>query len=84
MTSTEHLDTLKLLLSENLAVLDRHTAQFKQLQDSVKQLFALVNQQAQAIDLLLLHHAGIQADSAEMKSQQADISLKLDRIRELL
>lgn len=84
MTITEHPETLKLLLAENIAVSDRHTAQFKQLQNSVKQLLAIANQQAAAIDLLLHQQAEVKANTAAMQAQQAEMDSKLDRIREML
>lgn len=91
MTADERLDQLEPLMSEALAVLDRHTAQLKQHTVVLKQHTGILEQHT-----VLLEHlstaVGQQSDNisfllheqAEMKTQQGAMDGKLDLIITLL
>lgn len=98
MTADERLDQLEILLAESMAILDRHTAQLKQLNSSVNQLKSDVSQLKSDIsqlksDVELLSKSIIQQsdnisfllrEQAEMKIQQTEMNGKLDLIIGLL
>jgi len=80
MTPDERLDQLEPLISEALAVLDRHTAQLKQHTailhqhtSSLNQLVAIAGQHSDSIGFLL-------QGQAELKIQQDEMNGKLDLI----
>ncbi|MGI4863941.1 MAG: hypothetical protein ACRYFZ_08455 [Janthinobacterium lividum] len=76
MTADQRLDQLELLVSEALTVLDRHTAQLKQLTSAVTNVTTLLVQQSDSISFLLREHIVIKDDVATLK---ADVStLKTD------
>ena len=98
MTADERLDQLEPLMAENMAILDRHTAQLKQLQNAVSQIGVAVSQQADSINFLLREQLVMKNDIAELKSdvaelksgftemsaQQTTTNSKLDQILNLL
>jgi chromosome segregation ATPase len=76
MTADQRLDQLEPLISEAMTILDRHTAQLKQLSNAVSQLTTIAVQQSDNISFLLREHLVIKADIAEIKQ---DVSgLKTD------
>lgn len=76
MTADQRLDQLEPLLSEAMTILDRHTAQFKQLTNAVSQLAAFATQQSDNIAFLLREHIIIKTDVATLKTDVA--TLKTD------
>ncbi len=76
MTAGQRLDQLELLVSEALTVLDRHTAQLKQLTAAGGQIITILTQQSDNIAFLLQEHVVIKNDVAEMKVDLA--TLKTD------
>ncbi len=76
MTADQRLDQLEPLLSEAMTILDRHTAQFKQLTNAVSQLAAFATQQSDNIAFLLREHILIKTDVATLKTDVA--TLKTD------
>jgi chromosome segregation ATPase len=76
MTSDQRLDQLEPLLSEAMTILDRHTAQLKQLTNAVGQLTTIAIQQSDNISFLLREHVVIKADVATLKIDVA--ALKTD------
>ncbi|MGI4875177.1 MAG: hypothetical protein ACRYFX_28815 [Janthinobacterium lividum] len=91
MTADQRLDQLEPLISENIAIMDRHTAQ-------LKQLLSIATQHSDSISFILHEVVDIKnrltnveadvvrlkADVAEVKAKQDEMSAKLDRILGLL
>lgn len=73
MTADQRLDQLELLVSEALTVLDRHTAQLKQLTATVGQIVTILTQQSDSIAFLLQEHIVIKNDVATLKTDVATI-----------
>ncbi len=73
MTADQRLDQLELLVSEALTVLDRHTAQLKQLTATVGQIITILTQQSDNIAFLLQEYVVIKNDVAEMKTDIAGL-----------
>jgi uncharacterized protein YejL (UPF0352 family) len=73
MTADQRLDQLELLVSEALTVLDRHTAQLKQLTATVGQIVTILTQQSDSIAFLLKEHIVIKTDVATLKTDVATI-----------
>ncbi|QKG57618.1 hypothetical protein GKZ68_13890 [Hymenobacter sp. BRD128] len=71
MTADQRLDQLEPLLSEAMTILDRHTAQLKQLTNAVGQLTTIAIQQSDNISFLLREHVIIKTDVAELKDDVA-------------
>jgi chromosome segregation ATPase len=67
MTADGRLDQLEPLMSESMAILDRHTAQLKQLNNSVAQLLTAASQQADTSSFLLREQLAMKADIVEIK-----------------
>ena len=98
MTADDRLDQLEILLSESMTILDRHTAQLKQLSNAVSQLGTSVSQlstlavhQSDNISFLLNEQAEMRAEQAEIRAEQAimqtgmvGIDSKIDQILQLL
>ena len=94
MTPDEHLNQLEPLLSETLAILDRHTAQLKQHTGLLNQLLTITgrlvtiaDQQSENICFILREQAEIkiqlgemQTEQVGMKAQQTETNGKLDLI----
>jgi chromosome segregation ATPase len=76
MTADQRLDQLEPLLSEAMTILDRHTAQLKQLTNAVSQLTTVATQQSDNIAFLLREHIVIKDDVATLKGDVA--TLKTD------
>ena len=76
MTADQRLDQLEPLLSEAMTILDRHTAQLKQLTNAVGLLTTIATQQSDNISYLLREHIIIKADVATLKTDVA--TLKTD------
>jgi chromosome segregation ATPase len=76
MTADQRLDQLEPLLSEAMTILDRHTAQLKQLTNAVGQLTTIATQQSDNISFLLREHVIIKTDVATLKTDVA--TLKTD------
>jgi chromosome segregation ATPase len=76
MTADQRLDQLEPLLSEAMTILDRHTAQLKQLANAVGLLTTIATQQSDNISYLLREHIIIKADVATLKTDVA--TLKTD------
>lgn len=84
MTADQRLDQLEPLVSQTLAVADRHTAQ-------LKQIIGIVSQQSENTQFLLAELvkmkgeiSELKVDSAASKTTQATMDSKLDRIIDLL
>ena len=91
MTVDQRLDQLEPLVSQTLAVADRHTAQ-------LKQIIGIISQQSENTQFLLgemvkvkneisglkTDISELKADSAASKTVQATMDSKLDRIIDLL
>ena len=91
MTADQRLDQLEPLVSQTLAVADRHTAQ-------LKQIIGIISQQSENTQFLLgemikvkneiselkTYISELKADSASSKTVQATMDSKLDRIIDLL
>ena len=91
MTADQRLDQLEPLVSQTLAVADRHTAQ-------LKQIIGIISQQSENTQFLLgemikvkneiselkTDISELKADSASSKTVQATMDSKLDRIIDLL
>lgn len=80
MTADDRLDQLEPLVAESLAVLDRHTAQLKQLgaavlrlDGKVTSLAVAVAKQSDDINFLLREQAGMKTDVATLKTDVADL-----------
>ena len=73
MTADQRLDQLEPLLAEAMTILDRHTAQLKQLNNAVGQLTAIAIQQSDNISFLLSEHVIIKNDIATLKSDVAEL-----------
>jgi chromosome segregation ATPase len=73
MTADQRLDQLELLVSEALTVLDRHTAQLKQLTATVGQIITILTQQSDSIAFLLQEHVALKNDMTEMKADIAGL-----------
>ena len=91
MTADDRLDQLEILLSESMTILDRHTAQLKQLSNAVSQLSTLAVHQSDNISFLLKEQAEMRAEQAEIRAEQAimqtgmvGIDSKIDQILQLL
>jgi phage shock protein A len=91
MTADQRLDQLEPLVSQTLAVADRHTAQ-------LKQIIGILSQQSESTQFLLEEMVKVKseiselkngvselkADSTASKTAQATMGSKLDRIIDLL
>lgn len=91
MTADQRLDQLEPLVSQTLAVADRHTAQ-------LKQIIGIISQQSENTQFLLGEVVEVKneisglksdlnelkVDSAASKAAQATMDSKLDRIIDLL
>ncbi|MDO7875437.1 hypothetical protein Q5H93_11905 [Hymenobacter sp. ASUV-10] len=84
MTADERLNQLEPLVSEGLAVLDRHTAQFRQLQNSAGQLITTATQHSDTLNFLLREQLAMKGYIAELKAHQVSMDGKLDQILNLL
>ncbi len=95
MTPDDRLNQLEPLVSEALAILDRHTAQLKQHTGLLNQLLTIAGQHSDTLGFILQEQAemkaqlgSVQAEQAEMKVQlghmQTDINGKLTLILEKL
>ena len=71
MTADDRLNQLEPLVAETLAVLDRHTAQLKQLGSRVSVLTDVVMQQSDNISFLLKEQIVIKNDIAGLKPDVA-------------
>lgn len=91
MTADDRLNQLEPLLSETMSILDRHTAQLKQLSFAISQVSTAVVQQGENISFLLREQLTMKTQQDTMKTQldgvetQLDgVTGKLDHILELL
>ena len=75
---------LEPLISENMAILDRHTAQLKQLSVASSQIIAAIAHQGDTITFLLHEQTAIKGDIVKMKSDITGIKDKLDQVLSLL
>lgn len=82
MTADQRLDQLEPLLSEAMTILDRHTAQLKQLGNAVSQLTTIAVQQSDNISFLLREHLVIKADIAEMKTDMSGLKTDIAEIKQ--
>ena len=73
MNTEERLNQLEPLVAEALAVLDRHTAQLKQLNNAVTQNTQVLIQQSDNISFLLREHIVIKDDVATLKGDVATL-----------
>jgi len=81
MTAEERLSQLELLVAESLGVLDRHTAQLKQLQNSVGQLISASSQHSDTLSFLLREQLAMKGDIAEMKGDIAEMKGDIAEIK---
>ena len=98
MTPDERLDQLEPLLSEAMAILDRHTAQLKQHTNLLQQhtnllhqlttntghLLTIASQHSDSIGFLLQEQAEMKAEQAGIRAQQTSMDGKLDLILDKL
>ena len=84
MTADDRLNQLEPLLSEAMSILDRHTAQLKQLSFAISQVSTAVVQQGENISFLLREQLTMKTQQNEMKTQQDGMADKLDHIIQLL
>jgi|GEM_PF-5239776 hypothetical protein len=84
MTADQRLDQLEPLVSQTLAVADRHTAQLKQLVNMMTQQMGMMTQQSENIQFVLNELVAIKEKQTvtDVKVQTTDS--KLDRIIDLL
>ncbi|RZK38463.1 MAG: hypothetical protein EOO57_04115 [Hymenobacter sp.] len=82
MTADQRLDQLEPLLSEAMTILDRHTAQLKQLGNAVSQLTTIAVQQSDNISFLLREHLVTKADIAEIKTDVAGLTTDIAEIKQ--
>ena len=73
MTADERLDQLEPMLAEAMTILDRHTAQLKQLSAVVGQLVTIATQQSDNISFILREQITMRADIAGLKSDVAGL-----------
>jgi len=64
-----------------MTILDRHTAQLKQLTNAVGQLTTIAIQQSDNISFLLREHVIIKADVATLKSNVAELKSDVAEIK---
>ncbi len=76
MTADERLNQLEPLLAETMTILDRHTAQLRQLSNALAQNTSILIQQNDNISFLLQEHIVIKDDVATLKTDVA--TLKTD------
>jgi len=77
MTPDERLDQLEPLLSEAMAILDRHTAQLKQHTGLLTHITSVVGQQNDNIVFLLREQAEMKAKQTEMQQQLSDVQTQV-------
>ncbi|MBU6120610.1 hypothetical protein [Hymenobacter siberiensis] len=70
MTADDRLNQLEPLLSETMSILDRHTAQLKQLSFAISQVSTAVVQQGENISFLLREQLTMKAQQNDLKTQQ--------------
>jgi len=73
MTADQRLDQLEPLLAEAMTILDRHTAQLKQLTNAVGQLTTIAMQQSDNISFLLNEHVIIKGGIATLKADVVEL-----------
>ena len=73
MNADERLDQLEPMIAEAMTILDRHTAQLKQLSAIVSQLVTIATQQSDNIGFILREQLIMKADIAELKSDVAEL-----------
>lgn len=73
MNADQRLDQLEPMLAEAMAILDRHTAQLKQLSSAVSQLTEGVALQSSNISFILREQIAMKADIAELKTDMAGL-----------
>ncbi len=78
MTADDRLNQLEPLLSETMSILDRHTAQLKQLSFAVGQISTAVIQQGENISFLLREQLIMKTQQGEMKIQQDAMKTQQD------
>ena len=81
MNTEERLNQLEPLVAEALAVLDRHTAQLKQLNNAVAQNTQVLIQQSDNISFLLREHIVIKTDVATLKTDVATLKTDVAEIK---
>jgi len=91
MPPDERLNQLEPLLSEAIAILDRHTAQLKQhtnllhqLTTNTGHLLTIASQHSDSIGFLLREQAEMKAEQAGIRDQQISMNGKLDLILDKL
>ncbi|MBC6612983.1 hypothetical protein H8B15_18825 [Hymenobacter sp. BT507] len=73
MTPDQRLDQLEPMIAEAMTILDRHTAQLKQLSSAVGQLTEVVTLQSSNISFILREQIVMKADIAELKADVAGL-----------
>ena len=81
MNTDERLNQLEPLVAEALAVLDRHTAQLRQLNNAVAQNTQVLIQQSDNISFLLREHIVIKEDVATLKGDVATIKTDVKTLK---
>ena len=80
MTADDRLNQLEPLLSETMSILDRHTAQLKQLSFAISQVSTAVVQQGENISFLLREQLTMKAQQNDLKTQQDAMKTQLDGV----
>ena len=81
MTADDRLDQLEPMLAEAMTILDRHTAQLKQLSVVVSQLVTIATQQSDNISFILREQITMRADIAELKANQAIMQVDIAELK---
>jgi predicted membrane chloride channel (bestrophin family) len=84
MTADQRLDQLEPLVSQTLAVADRHTAQLKQLVNMMTQQMGMMTQQSENIQFVLSELVAIKEKQTVTDVKVQTMDSKLDRIIDLL
>lgn len=81
MTADDRLNQLEPLLSETMSILDRHTAQLKQLSFAISQVSTAVVQQGENISFLLREQLTMKIQQDVMKIQQDVMKTQQDAMK---
>lgn len=81
MAADDRLNQLEPLLSETMSILDRHTAQLKQLSFAISQVSTAVVQQGENISFLLREQLTMKIQQDVMKIQQDVMKTQQDAMK---
>ncbi|RZK41430.1 MAG: hypothetical protein EOO57_01700 [Hymenobacter sp.] len=81
MNAEERLNQFEPLLAETMAILDRHTAQLKQLSNAVAQNTQVLIQQSDNISFLLQGYIVVKDDVATLKIDVAELKIDVAELK---